>query len=83
MLTFYYLNEEEIERQYSQIVPFVMTSYEKWVSNARTSEVKLSLGSFFKFLGLNLGGIETSIERDKASGEKFIHTLTLNFATCG
>lgn len=76
MLEFYYLNKGVINSQYAQIVPHVVEKLEKWKSHSIKSNLKLSLGSFLKYIGLNLGSLEPAIEWGRTTDVRETHAFT-------
>jgi hypothetical protein len=76
LLTFYYLNREEVDRQYAQTERYTISALEEYIANETRAKGKLSLGGFFTFLGINLGDVEASGAWDRTSSKKVLKTLS-------
>jgi hypothetical protein len=76
MITFYYINRKEIEQQYAQIVPYIVESIEESSKTSGKAKGKISLGSWLKVLGLNLGEAELGGELNRESAQKILRKLS-------
>lgn len=77
MFTIYYMNPQVVDQDYAQIVPYLQDSFEEWKSKKSNLKGKLTIKAFFQFIfGVDLGGIDASLEQDFSSGEKTIKKLS-------
>ena len=76
MITFYYINRQEIDYQYAQIVPLIVESIEENLKTSGKAEGKLTFGKWLKALGMDLGEVEIGGELNKESAQKILRKLS-------
>ena len=76
MITYYYINRQEVDQQYAQVVPLIVESIEEITKTSGKAAGKLAFGKWLTTLGLNLGESEIGGEWNRESAHKILRKLS-------